>query len=72
MNIKIDEFKAIESALKLINFNSLSEDDQKIVINADSSMIDVIHRHKILNQKTAKYIAEKRKVDKNYARKKNK
>lgn len=72
MNIKIDEFKAIESALRLINYNSLSEDEQKIVINADSSMLDVLHRHKISNQKTAKYIAEKRKVDKNYARKKNK
>ena len=69
-----DDFKAIEKALALLpsgsEFEGLSADTQEIIIKADSVMLDLLNKKKANNSRTARYIAEKRKVDKNYARSK--
>ena len=74
MQIKKDEYEAIENALMLLPqgewFKRLNEETQTIIINADIAMVEILKRKKRSNKKTAEYIAERRKTDKNYARKK--
>lgn len=74
MQIKKDEFEAIENALMLLPcgewFKRLNDETQTIIINADVAMVNILKRKKKSNKKTAEYIAERRKTDKNYARKK--
>ena len=74
MQIKKDEYEAIENALMLLPqgewFKRLNEETQTIIINADIALVEILKRKKRSNKKTAEYIAERRKTDKNYARKK--
>ena len=75
MQINKDEFEAIEKALMMLPhgeyFKRLNEETQAIIINADIAMVNILKRKKKSNKKTAEYIAERRKTDKNYARKKD-
>lgn len=72
--IKVDEFDAILKALELLPsgdaFNALPKNQQDVICKADEIMIKLYRRQRDSNRKTAAYIAEKRKTDKNYARKK--
>ena len=70
--LKNDEFKAIEAALNLIDFQSLSEKDQDIVTAAYVAMIHSCKAKKEYNKKVCSYIATKRITNKNYARSKHK
>ena len=74
MNITKNEFIIIENALKLLphgdEFNSLSKEYQDIIVAADTVMMNLLKKKMTANEKTAKYIAEKRKGNKNYARSK--
>lgn len=74
MNITNEDFRAIEKALYLLpqdeEFNALPKEQQDIIVNANVVMINLLKKKKRNNIKTAKSIAEKRKLDKNYARSK--
>lgn len=74
MFITNDDFKAIEKALALLpegaEFEMLDAETQEIIVKADSVMLELINKKKADNSRTARYIAEKRKTNKNYARKK--
>lgn len=66
------QFDAIEKALKLLpcdeEFNKLSSEDKNIIFEADLVMSQLLKKKKKDNERTAKYVAEKRKTNKNYAR----
>ena len=66
--LKNEEFAAIEKALNLIDFKSLSEKDQDIVTAAYVAMIHSCKAKKEYNKKVSSYIATKRITNKNYAR----
>ena len=72
MNVTNSDFEAIKKALELlphgVELKALSDDEQKTIINADAIMIKLYKKKKAGNKRTAEYIAEKRKTDKNYAR----
>ena len=70
-----DDFNKIEKALALYSsnpdkFKALSKEEQDIIIEADVVMVNLCKKRKRDNERTAEYIAEKRKTDKNYARSK--
>ena len=73
MQVKKSEYDAIAKALELlpsgVNFKELNAETQNIILNADNAMLNILRRKKDQNRKTADYIAEKRKTNKNYARK---
>ncbi len=73
MNLTNNDFLAIEKALALLphgeDFNNLTKETQEIIIKADQVMINLYKKKKANNKRTADYIAEKRKTNKNYARK---
>lgn len=70
--IKEADFENLEKALRLLpsgeQFKELSKEDQDIIVNAEVVMVQLVKDKKKKNAKIAKYIAEKRKVNKNYAR----
>ena len=70
--IKEADFEKLEKALSLLpsgeQFKELSKEDQDIIVNAEVVMVQLIKDKKKKNSKIAKYVAEKRKVNKNYAR----
>lgn len=72
MNITNKEFEAIEKALELLphgkTFIGLNEETQNIILNADKAMLNLMKKKEKDNKRTAKYIAEKRKTNPNYAR----
>ena len=72
MNITNKEFEAIEMALKLLprgdEFKNLSRETQDIIVNADATMVNLVRKKNANNKRTAEYIANKRKENKNYAR----
>ena len=72
MNITNKDFEVIKKALELLptgeEFNKLSKEYQDIIVNADTVMVNLLKKKKANNERTSKYIAEKRKTDKNYAR----
>lgn len=72
MNITNKDFEAIEKAVLLLPageaFSRLNKETQQIIIDADVVLTKLIHKKKEQNRKTAEYIAERRKTDKNYAR----
>ena len=74
MYITKEDFKVIEKALKLLpqgeNFEALDKETQDIITTADVIMVNLLKKKKESNTKIAKYIADKRKTNKNYARKK--
>ena len=66
------DFKAIEKALELLPqgeaFKNLDKESQDIIVNASVTMVSLLKKKEKNNKRTAEYIAEKRKVNKNYAR----
>lgn len=72
MNITNKEFEAIEMALKLLprgdEFKNLPRETQDIIVNADATMVNLVRKKNANNKRTAEYIANKRKENKNYAR----
>lgn len=72
MYLTNEEFNAIKKALELLphgeKFNNLDKGSQDIIVNADTTMINLLKKKKANNKKVAEYIADKRKSNKNYAR----
>lgn len=72
MYLTNEEFNAIKKALELLphgeEFNNLSRENQDIIVNADKTMVGLLKKKKANNEKVSKYIADKRKTNKNYAR----
>jgi hypothetical protein len=74
MFLKKNEFDIIKKAVELLPrgeaFKNLNENEKKIILDADALLIDLLRKKKRNNAKTAAYIANKRKNNKNYARSK--
>lgn len=72
MYLKIDEFRAIDEARKILLtteiYKQLSKDEQDAIEKADNAMLAVLKRHKSSNKKQAEYVAHKRIKDKDFAR----
>ena len=72
MNMTSSDFEAIEKALNLLpsgeEFNKLDKQTQDTIINAYVVMVKLTQKRKKSNAKTAQYIADRRKTNKNYAR----
>ena len=77
MYIKKSEFEAIAKVIynqghhytpEGKHFESLPDEMKEALYNADIALINVCKRNEIQNRKTADYIANKRKINKNYAR----
>ena len=72
MNMTNEDFNKIEKALNPLPngeaFTALPADMQKTIIDAQVVLVRLCRKKKASNEKTAKYIAEKRKKNKNYAR----
>lgn len=68
------DFFRIEKALRMLPtgeaFNALHPEDQKTIIDAEMTMVRLTKKRKADNERTAKYIADKRKTNPNYARSK--
>ena len=72
MNMTNADFEAIEKALRLLpegkEFDKLDKGTQDIIVNAEVVMVKLYKKRKADNKRTADYIANKRKTNKNYAR----
>lgn len=72
MNITNADSQILEEAIMLLpkgkEFEALSTSEQQKIINADMLLCKLIKKKKEQNKRTAEYIAERRKFDKNYAR----
>lgn len=72
MNLTNEQFKAIEDALALLPqddaFNILPTEMREIIHKADLVLMELRKKKKRDNKRTAEYIAQKRKENKNYAR----
>lgn len=65
MYLSIEQFKELEAIKNnMVNNKTEKSDIEKF----DSVLLSVLGKHQRENKKTALYIAEKRKADKNYAR----
>ena len=71
MYLTNSEFDAIKKALELLpDMTELGEAEQNIVMNANKAIDSFLRKKTAINQRTAEYVAEKRKTNKNYARSK--
>lgn len=72
MFITNKDFEIIKKALELLphgeDFNGLSKEKQDIIVNADTTMVNLLKKKEKDNKRTAEYVADKRKTNKNYAR----
>jgi len=72
MFITNKDFETIKKALELLphgeDFNGLSKEKQDIIVNADATMVNLLKKKEKDNKRTAEYVADKRKINKNYAR----
>ncbi len=72
MNITNKQFEALTDLYKILpagdDFRALPIDHQKIISNFDAVLLELTGKKKRDNARTAAYIAEKRKDNKNYAR----
>lgn len=71
MNITNKDFQAIEAALQTITperFNQYTKEEQEAVIEASTTLVNLLKKKKANNKRTADYIAKKRTIDKDYAR----
>ena len=72
MYITNADFKAIEMAIRLLpegeEYLKLPKETQDIIRNADVTLMKLQKKKKADNERISAYIADKRKVDKNYAR----
>ena len=70
-----DEFEAMKVVaydllFEIVDFKTLTSEQKDMILRSDNAIIEAISRKRKTNKRTREYIAEKRKVDKNYARKK--
>ena len=72
MFIKKNEFETLKAISRLLpngeDFEALPEADRAIITTFDTLLVNLHKRQQASNRKTADYIAEKRKINKNYAR----
>lgn len=72
MNITNKDYEVIKAIRDFLpkneEFNSLSAAEQKKIIDFDITLVNLYQKKKKDNERTAKYIANKRKDNKNYAR----
>ena len=72
MNITNKQYEALKAAIYLLPsgdaFTALPKEEQDTIVAAQVVLIDLYRKKKASNKKTADYIANKRKTDKNYAR----
>ena len=72
MNMTNADFKAIEKAFELLpqgeEFKNLDKEKQDIIICASVTLLNLKKKQRANNKRTANYIAEKRKNNKDYAR----
>ena len=74
MFVTKEEFKTIENLANVLctvwDFVAMPKELQDAITAYDMTLMHLIKKKKASNKKTAEYIAEKRKSDKNYARSK--
>jgi hypothetical protein len=72
LNITNKQYEALKAAIYLLPsgdaFTALPKEEQDTIVAAQVVLIDLYRKKKASNKKTADYIANKRKTDKNYAR----
>lgn len=72
MFLKNKEYETLKSIMSLFptgeDFQKLPEDQKALIEKYDTLMLVLYRRKQEGNKKTAEYIAEKRKTNKNYAR----
>ena len=72
MNITNKQYEALKAAIYLLPsgdaFTALPKEEQDTIVAAQVVLVDLYRKKKASNKKTADYIANKRKTDKNYAR----
>jgi len=72
LNITNKQYEALKAAIYLLPFGdaftALPKEEQDTIVAAQVVLIDLYRKKKVSNKKTADYIANKRKTDKNYAR----
>lgn len=72
MNITNRDFEILQKAIALLphgeDFKNLNPDVQETIVNADMVLMELLRKKSMNNKRTALYIAEKRKSNKNYAR----
>ena len=72
MNITNKQYDALKAAIYMLPsgdaFTYLSKEEQDTIVAAQMVLMDLYRKKKASNKKTAAYIANRRKVDKNYAR----
>lgn len=72
MNITKKDFEAIRDALALLPhgapFEALPQEDRDTITRADAVMMELLKKRRRDNARTAQYIAERRKTNRNYAR----
>jgi len=72
MNITKDQFKAIEDAYYILaacdGLHLLPDDSKATIVNLRSTLTELKAKKERDNARTAEYIAEKRKTNKDYAR----
>ena len=67
MNITNKDYKVLNDAIELLNKVKLPEEDRKKALSAFSVMEELKTKKEKDNKRIASYIAEKRKINKNYA-----
>lgn len=74
MNITNKQYEALKAAIYLLPsgdaFTALPKEEQDTIVAAQMVLMDLYRKKKASNKKTADYIANRRKADKNYARSK--
>ena len=72
MNITNKQYEALNAAIYLLPsgdaFKALPKEEQETIMAAQVVLIDLARKKMADNKKTAAYIANRRKADKNYAR----
>ena len=74
MNITNKQYEALKAAIYMLPsgdaFTALPKEEQDTIVAAQMVLMDLYRKKKASNKKTAAYIADRRKADKNYARSK--
>lgn len=68
MNITNKQFNIICSALDVVVKLPLADDDRDKINKADDVICELIEKKRRDNKRISAYIADKRKINKNYAR----
>lgn len=72
MQVKVEEFNAINNARNILLteevMKALPEEKKQIIIEAEVAMLKILKRYKKDNERQKNYVADKRKIDKDFAR----